>query len=526
MKAKQLLLFGIILTIGMGNSLMSAYASQAMGSSNAAPATQEAGIPDDVIFTAPEGTKRTYYLDMLTHDPAVGYIGDYHSTVKLTFCDNGEVYMPNVVYRNSIKGLLKGHLNNTHDTISFNNKHIVGWGVNKKKYYYLRACNADGTLLQSDEFKFAIDKASGRISSVGDSLYLALYFGDDITEYYGIAGKFNYLPQESIDNELESYNFNYTKTDDEETVLTTKAKGYFEGNNFFIKGMNPKYPDAWMKGTLTNEGSVKFLSRQMAYIMKNDDPIVMLAITELDPTKYVIKEGFELKYDEEHQTMTGLNEGDIVMANVKLNEDETTEIYQRYNNLSLTINPLNPATPKNPEFYSFSADDKEFTFILPSEGTNGEILDTDFMTFRLFMDGEPYTFTKATYPDLKSEDDLLDIPFAFHDYNHIYKSDFKRYIYFNEIPQETETLGVEVKYTVKGVSHQSMRLVYNIKTNTYSYIESEVETGIDMVQDSKEATQTVYYDLAGHKITENNRGVCIKITHYSDGSRKVEKVMQ
>ena len=163
------------------------------------------------------------------------------------------------------------------------------------------------------------------------------------------------------------------------------------------------------------------------------------------------------------------------MANVYLNEDQTTDVYQVYNNLSLTLKPLKPATPKDPTFYAFSANDKEFTFVLPSEDVNGEALDTDFLTFRVFMDGKPYTFTKKSYPKLKSDEDLLDIPFAFHDYNTIYSSKFKRYIYFNDIPEGTETLGVEVKYEVKGVTNKSKQLVYNIKTNTSSYSGNEIE---------------------------------------------------
>ncbi len=525
MKTKQTLLLSLTIALSMGNTALMAN-GQVNKAPSLTPATENSEVPDSVIFTAPDGITNTYYMDLLTHDPAVGYIGDYHSKVKITFCENGEVYMPNMVYRNSIKGLMKGKLNSTQDTISFNNKLIVGWGVNQQKYYYLRACNANGQLYSGSEFKFAIDKATGRISSVGDSLYLALYFGEDTNEYYGIAGKFNYLPQTAIDNQLDSYDFSYTKAEDEETVMSSKAKGYFEGDNFYVKGMNPKYPEAWMKGTLVDHETIKFLSPQMAYIMKNDDPIVMLAITEQEGNKYIAHEGFELKYDEEQQTMSGLAGGDLLMANVMLNEDQTTEIYQRYNNLYLKLNPLKPATPNRPEFYSFSANDNEFTFILPSQDTDGESLDTDFMTFRLFMDGSPYTFTKALYPDLKSDEELLDIPFSFHDYNYIYKSGFKRYIYFKEIPQETETLGVEVKYEIKGVAHKSQRLVYNIKTNTYSYVDSEIGSGIDTPLADSEITQVNYYDLTGRIAAEHSKGICIKVTSRANGSRKSEKIIR
>lgn len=430
--------------------------------------------PEDVIFVAPEGTVSTYYMDLRVHDPAVGYINEYHNKVKVTFCENGDVYMPNMLFRNSIKGLMKGKLNDAKDRITFQNKMIIGWGANKQKYYYLRACDASGVLSTKDEFTFVIDKTSGTISGE-DGLYLALYFGDDVSEYYAIAGDFKYTPQENVDKQVDSYDFSYTKADDEGTVLNSKAKGYFEGRDFYVKGMNQKYPEAWMKGTLTDDSNVKFLSHQMAFVMKNDDPIVMIAVSKDATGKYTFQEGFELAYDQTAHTLKGLSGSDLIMANVYLNEDQTTNVYQVYNNLSLTLKPLKPATPKDPTFYGFSASDKEFTFVLPSEDVNGEALDTDFLTFRVFMDGKPYTFTKKSYPKLKSDEDLLDIPFAFHDYNTIYSSKFKRYIYFNDIPEGTETLGVEVKYEVKGVTNKSKQLVYNIKTNTSSYSGNEIE---------------------------------------------------
>lgn len=464
-------------------------------SSDAFSATETSSVPDDVIFVAPEGSVHDYYLDLSTHDPAVGYIEEYHTKVKVTFCDNGDVYMSNMLHRNSLKGLMKGKLDRERGAISFSNKLIVGWGANQKKYYYLRACDRNGTLTNDEEFKFFIDKKTGVIS--GDkNLYLALYYGDDTSEFYAIAGNFQYTPTEIVDKKVDSYNFGYTKADDAGTVLSSKVKGYFEGSNFYVKGLNPKYSEAWMKGSLTSESRMKFSSRQMAYVMKNDDPIVMMAVSRDESGKYAFLDGFELQYDKTTESISGLTGEDVLMANVYLNEDQTTEVYQIYNNLDLKFNPLKPATPKDPEFYSFSAGDREFVFTLPSEDIDGGALDTDYMTFRVFVDGKPYTFTKEDYPKLKSDDPLLDIPFAFHDYNTIYKSGFKRYVYFNEIPQETETLGVEVKYEIKGVVNKSKQLVYNIKTGTSGYMADDIESKAVFLFPSKAQTKaSIYVEL-------------------------------
>ena len=65
------------------------------------------------LTKAPEGKKTVYLMDLLTHDDAGGNIYDYHNEVAVTFCDNGDVYMPNFVSRKRMKGLLKGKLNLT-----------------------------------------------------------------------------------------------------------------------------------------------------------------------------------------------------------------------------------------------------------------------------------------------------------------------------------------------------------------------------------------------------------------------------
>lgn len=479
-------------------------------------------IPDDVILTPPKGEIKQYYMDYQTHDPVAGFIMSYHNLKKVTFCDNGEVYLPNIVREKTFKSYMKGELNKKDKTISFPSKLIVGWGPNEKKYYYLRPCDKSGKLKNVDNFKFMIDDKTGVIRCE-DDLYLALYFGEDIEGYYDIAGEYVYHPKEEIDAKLDSYNMSCTKSYEQDKVLKSKVKGYFDKDRFFVKGLNEKFPQAWMMGT-KKDGKIQFMSRQMSYILYNDDPIVMFAMKDEGEDRYTPLNGFELNYDEKNNVISGLDHNaKIVMANVLFNEDETYEVNQTYDNFKLELTPLTPAIPANPKFNNFSLEEKEFTFTLPStdkEGVNN--LDTDYMTFKVFMDDKPYTFTKAAYPKLK--EDVTDIPFDLNVYGVIMASKFKRYIYFNEIPKDVKTLAVEVTYIVKGTCKRSKRLVYNISTGEQNYVDPS-PTNIETLLTENDIDQIYYFDLTGNLVKETTKGRMIKVTLYKNGTKRVDKVM-
>ena len=87
--------------------------SHAQVKNNAAYGKIRTKAADETLTKAPEGKKTVYLMDLLTHDDAGGNIYDYHNEVAVTFCDNGDVYMPNFVSRKRMKGLLKGKLNLT-----------------------------------------------------------------------------------------------------------------------------------------------------------------------------------------------------------------------------------------------------------------------------------------------------------------------------------------------------------------------------------------------------------------------------
>ena len=61
-----------------------------------------------IITEAPAGLSVEYYTDMQNFDNTFGFMGDYHSTRKLVFTDDGSVYITNLLMSRTMPAYLKG----------------------------------------------------------------------------------------------------------------------------------------------------------------------------------------------------------------------------------------------------------------------------------------------------------------------------------------------------------------------------------------------------------------------------------
>lgn len=83
-------------------------------------------------------------------------------------------------------------------------------------------------------------------------------------------------------------------------------------------------------------------------------------------------------------------------------------------------------------------------------------------------------------------------------------------------------MGVELIYTVDGITTTSQRLVYDVATHQASYEAS----GIAYVEASKPAVAKVaYFDLQGRPVAEHAKGLLIKVTTFDNGETETSKVI-
>lgn len=526
-------------------------------------ATEEDG--SKVVLTPPDGEARYYYLDQMALDPYAlfkdyPFLYDYHRTVKLVFCDNGDVWMPCVLNRNNIKGYIKGKYNDDHTKLIFKNGQPVYWAPNEKVYYVLAlgdktgggapsTSDADDTTLAQDSetdattnlyasvITFDVDATTGVISFEVDPSkkwpFISIVNANNPAEsVYAISANMKLVPAANVDNNLQNYSYAYhNQRSDEDATSTVKV--WVDGTNYFFKGLNPKYPEMWVYGTLTKDGnSILIPSLQVSKYDMFDFPYYLMAVKKQadnndpdDSSAFDAYFSFILSLDKTTGNITGLPEADgFMMANGYVNEQVNgMDYFQRYNNISLTPSTLTLAKPATPTFYGFrySYGENNFVFTVTDKDVDGNTLSTDNLTYVIYVDGQPFTFKKSECSHLKTEE-MTEVPYLYDDYYHIATaSSGDRYIYIKG-DEMKGNIGVELHYTVNGQTAVSDRLVYDCSSKTYNV----VPTGINNIKGSVKTVSTQYFDLTGRHVDAAYKGVVICVSHMADGTVKTTKMVK
>ena len=532
----------------------------------AATAAADGSAADEgslLVLTPPAGEERYYYLDQDAFDPYsfftdYPFLMDYHTKVKFVFCDNGDVWMPCILNRNNMKGYVKGRYNADRTQLVFENGQPVYWAPNEKVYYLLAlgdetgggapAASTDGggtstqgsisavpTLYDAD-ICFDVD-ADGVISfddSRNDKLpFLSVVNASDPAEkVYAISSGARFVPAATVDDNLQDFAYAYHNERAGEDK-SASVKLWKDGNGYYFKGLNPKYPEMWVYGQESSDGeSVIVPSLQVSKYDMYDFPYYFLAISKKDgagdaddTSAYDVLLGFTMALDKATGAVSALPESDgVLMANGYANEEVTAmDFFQRYNQLSLSPVTLSLAKPAAPVFYGYrdAYGENEFVFTVSDKDVDGNVLSTDNLAYVIYVDGQPYTFRKSEYSYIKT-DEMTAVPYLYDDYYTVSASSSgNRYVYLKGQDNAT-TIGVEMQYTVGGQTAVSDRLVYNRQTK-----QSEVVTaGIAQVGAQRKAVATALYDLTGRRVTAAYKGVAISVSRMADGTVTSRKVVR
>ena len=182
-----------------------------------------------------------------------------------------------------------------------------------------------------------------------------------------------------------------------------------------------------------------------------------------------------------------------------------------------------PAIPANPEaldFFDSGSEDgyTRFDFNINLVDVDGNPLDADFLTYSIFTDAdELFTFDVETYGAQNGfETDMTEIPYGYSG-----EDFYLRRVYFyrtneGDNPMFTWRIGIQLNYTVDGVSNKS-DIVY---LNVYPH-----PTAVNEVNAGKQVTGVRYYNMAGQEMAQPN-GLTIQVTTYSDGTTSAVKVVK
>ena len=182
-----------------------------------------------------------------------------------------------------------------------------------------------------------------------------------------------------------------------------------------------------------------------------------------------------------------------------------------------------PAVPANPEVTEFfdSGSEEGYTrldFNINLFDVDGNPLDADCLTYSIFTDDdELFTFDYATYGASNGFDtDMTEIPYGYSGYDF-----YLRRVYFyrtnmGDNPFFTWRIGIQLNYTVDGVTNKSDIVYLEVYPKPTSAIEINAE---------KSVTNVRYFNVAGQEMAQPS-GMTIQVTTYSDGTTTVAKVIR
>lgn len=299
----------------------------------------------------------------------------------------------------------------------------------------------------------------------------------------------------------------------EQWMMTTGNGSHFvnvarSGNDVYVSGFSSMAPDDYVKGTIA-DGKLSFKS---AYILTSN------------PLKYIrligAREGEPDEFGFPQLVMTGAYEFDVNEAEdaFTLNPFDDYIVEASYFSFSM-LNGINnvklfryagdvAATPATPEITMWSEVDQLLQITVPCSDVDGNFINPDKLTYRLYIDGEPYVFTPDDYVYLDAP--MTVIPFGFTENYDFYTNGETKTIYLHA--QEFSKLEVESTYTVDGDARTSAR--------------AEL-AGIDGVAaGAAEAVSETFTDMLCRTVANPAPGtLVIRTSVHADGTRTTAKII-
>ncbi|MDD6436944.1 MAG: hypothetical protein PUG09_02610 [Prevotella sp.] len=336
------------------------------------------------------------------------------------------------------------------------------------------------------------------------------------------------------------------RTGDADTAYDWQVvKAIVGAENVYVRNPYNNRDDQWIKGTL-NGSKVHFDSNQY-FGVDSAFYLHLYAMTsnytlheETDPTygtntsynTFTFNPGFDMDFDAGSKSF-GVSQAVADSVAWLINAGNTVPYFTAsYIRPYFTPYTEVPATPEAPQFQAnqcvaYSADNGYgyITFHYSKFDDKHNYLNAGKYFYRVYLkaskDASPelFTFSPDTYFSLKT--DQTEIPVQFADRSDFYTVNGSKdgeptraWASFNTYTNDFYAIGVQLVY--KGGGQEG---VTDIKWWSF------VNTGVKGVKDSKKVSGTDYYDLNGCRISRPRTGVSLKVTHFSDGSSKVEKLV-
>lgn len=286
-------------------------------------------------------------------------------------------------------------------------------------------------------------------------------------------------------------------------------------NDIYIQGFATRYnPDSWIKGRLEDNTAI-FPSRQ--YQGLDGQTGEFLEFIYAGTKNFDSDFGFNLEdnlifsYD---KTRDEFYSGQSVLET--LGERILIANYDQPSLKPYTPHAGKPAAPQMVYFSDYSFGTSGFlkiSFNISPIDENEDYIDPTCITWRMLVNGKPYTFKKETYSFLSDdketfnwgEQDKVDIVFEACGLYTIWFYDYST----------ASNISVECTYTFNGESY----------TTTSEPMQVSAAANISQAGiNGKKVAHAEYYDLQGRQTTKPSGGIYLKTVTYTDGSKTTMKL--
>lgn len=466
----------------------------------------------ETLVTEPQGTYKDYalslymYVNQLTPD-----WDEYDLKNKFVFSDDGKTVWIKDFFMNKQTGWVKGSKANGRITIAAGQ--YVGDADGKKLYLFPFTIDANNNPVIAESVNLVKKEGAWTAEGTNDVYWGLWYYTSDtqiaLTSVYGHKQSFREVSMQptSVPQTATHEQYLMTFTDGwrggEERKVVDVAR---DGDDIYVSGLSFDSRSDYAKGTVNGTEAV-FPSDQC--VAGHDT--YWLKLTGADGVMYKKRDNFTFSISSSG-TMT-LKDGVICTKYMfdegNLNVASDVKLVKYAGDVAAV-----PANPYSLKYQSNATLGNKFTFVMPHKDVNGNELNPDLLYYRIYIDGNPYTFKASKYTGLQADMQL--VPFNYYDsytFNDIYQNKYKLFYLADE---QWSKLEVESVYIVDGVE--------NVSTGKAA-IENPA-SGVYNVDGGSIAERVSYTNLLGQKVVRPVAGnVYIKTVRYKNGTASTQKTV-
>lgn len=183
------------------------------------------------------------------------------------------------------------------------------------------------------------------------------------------------------------------------------------------------------------------------------------------------------------------------------------------------------AVPADPRITNYNATIGQYgynalQFTIVATDVDGNFLIPDKLTWRAWIDDEPFIFTTDDYESLS--DDMEEIPYGWYDSSYDIYTSFYTFFF-----QPAKNVGIQTIYRGAGEERHSNVVLYDLATSqTLAVSEDDITAVGTVTKENAETVATYWNDAAGRQVSAAGKGFIICTDVRADGTRKSYKLIR